>query len=42
MPDIFSTLLLLVLLCGAAAGGYFAKTRLPERHRSKDSSSWCN
>ncbi len=37
MPDVFSTALLLVLLCAAAAGGYFVKIRLPERHRSRDS-----
>ena len=37
MPDVLSAILLLVLLCAAAAGGYGIKTRLPERHRSRDS-----
>jgi hypothetical protein len=37
MPDIISTAVLLVLLCAAAAGGNYVKTRLPERHRSRDS-----
>ena len=37
MPDIFSTAVVLVLLCAAAGGGNFVKTRLPERHRSRDS-----
>jgi len=37
MPDIFSTAVVLVLLCAAAGCGNFVKTRLPERHRSRDS-----
>ena len=37
MPDFVSTGILLLLLCGAAAGGYWVKSRLPERHRSRDS-----
>ena len=37
MPDLRQTFLLLALLLGAAAAGYFVKTRLPERHRSRDS-----
>ena len=37
MPDPFSTVVLLVILCAASVGGYFIKTRLPERHRSRDS-----
>jgi len=37
MPDLFSTFFLLVLLCVAALFGYWVKSRLPERHRSRDS-----
>jgi len=37
MPYLWSTFLLLVFLCVSAAVGYFVKTRLPERHRSRDS-----
>ncbi len=37
MPDLLSTAFLFFLLCAAAAGGFVVKTRLPERHRSKDS-----
>jgi hypothetical protein len=37
MPDLWSTFLLLVLLCAAAGAGYLVKSRLPERHRSRDS-----
>ncbi len=37
MPYLWSTFLLLLLLCAASAAGYFVKSRLPERHRSRDS-----
>src|SRR5271169_5984980 len=37
MLDIPSTALLLFLLLAAAGAGYFARSRLPERHRSHDS-----
>ena len=37
MRDIISTVILLVLLCAAALAGHGVKTRLPERHRSRDS-----
>jgi hypothetical protein len=37
MPDLFSTVFVLFLLCAAALFGYWVKTRLPERHRSRDS-----
>jgi hypothetical protein len=37
MPDTPATFLLIPLLCASAAVGYFIKTRLPERHRSRDS-----
>ena len=37
MPDLFSTVFLLFLLCAAAFAGYWIKSRLPERHRSRDS-----
>jgi hypothetical protein len=37
MLDVWSTALLLALLLGAAAAGQFVKSRLPERHRSRDS-----
>ena len=37
MPDLWSIALLLFLLCASACGGYALKTRLPERHRSRDS-----
>ena len=37
MPDPWSIALLLFLLCASAGLGYGVKTRLPERHRSRDS-----
>ncbi len=37
MPDLWSIALLLFLLCASAGAGYAFKTRLPERHRSRDS-----
>ena len=37
MPDLWTTALLLVLLLAAATLGYFVKSRLPERHRSRKS-----
>jgi hypothetical protein len=37
MPDLRSIALLLFLLCASAGVGYAVKTRLPERHRSRDS-----
>jgi hypothetical protein len=37
MPDPWSIALLLFLLCASAGVGYAVKTRLPERHRSRDS-----
>ena len=37
MPDLLSTAFLFFLLCAAASGGFVVKTRLPERHRSKES-----
>jgi hypothetical protein len=37
MPYLFSTVFLLSLLCAAAFTGYGIKSRLPERHRSRDS-----
>ena len=37
MPDILSSAVLLVLLCGAAALGSFVRMRLPEEHRSRES-----
>ena len=37
MGDIWSSLLLFILLCGSAGIGFFANSRLPERHRSKES-----
>ena len=37
MPDFAFTFFLLPFLCAFAALGYFVKTRLPERHRSRDS-----
>ncbi len=37
MPDLIIVFSLFPLLCAAAALGYFVKTRLPERHRSRDS-----
>ena len=37
MPSILSTAFLFALLCAAASGGFVLKTRLPERHRSRDS-----
>ena len=37
MPGILSTAFLFALLCAAASGGFVVKTRLPERHRSRDS-----
>ncbi len=37
MPELWTTGLLLVLLLAAAALGYFVKSLLPERHRSRDS-----
>ena len=37
MPDLLSIGVLLVLLCASAGAGYLVKSRLPERHRSRDS-----
>ena len=37
MPYLLSTFYLFILLGVAAAFGFFVKTRLPERHRSRDS-----
>lgn len=37
MPDLITVFSLFPLLCAAAALGYFVKTHLPERHRSRDS-----
>ncbi len=37
MPDLFATAFLLFLLCAAAFVGYAVKTRLPERHRARNS-----
>ncbi len=37
MSSILSTAFLFALLCAAASGGFVLKTRLPERHRSRDS-----
>ena len=37
MPNPWSITFLLFLLCASAGAGYFVKSRLPERHRSRDS-----
>ncbi len=37
MPDLWSIALLLFLLCASAGIGYLVKSRLPERHRSRES-----
>ncbi len=37
MPDLWSIGFLVVLLCASAEAGYLVKSRLPERHRSRDS-----
>jgi hypothetical protein len=37
MPELWTAALLLVLLLMAAAAGYYVKSRLPEKHRSRDS-----
>ena len=37
MPGILSTAFLFALLCAAASGGFVVKSRLPERHRSRNS-----
>jgi len=37
MPEFWSAPLLLILLLAAAAVGYFVRSRLPERHRARDS-----
>jgi hypothetical protein len=37
MPGALSTAFLFALLCAAAAVGFLVKSRLPERHRSRDS-----
>ena len=36
MPNLWSISFLLFLLCASAGAGYFVKSRLPERHRSRD------
>jgi hypothetical protein len=36
MPNLWSIAFLLLLLCASAGAGYFVKSRLPERHRSRD------
>jgi hypothetical protein len=36
MRDFGSTLLLFTLLCGSAAAGFFANSRLDEKHKSRD------
>jgi hypothetical protein len=37
MRDFWSSLFVLILLCASAAVGFFVNSRLPERHRSRDS-----
>ena len=37
MPNLWPTLLLLVILCASAAIGFFVHSRLPEQHRSAQS-----
>jgi hypothetical protein len=37
MGDVWLSLLLFILLCASAGIGFFANSRLPERHRSKES-----
>jgi len=37
MPELWTAALLLILLLAAAAAGYYVKSRLPEKHRSRDS-----
>jgi len=37
VPDPWSIAFLLFVLCASAGAGYFVKSRLPERHRSRDS-----
>jgi hypothetical protein len=37
MPNLSSISFLLFLLCASAGAGYVVKSRLPERHRSRDS-----
>jgi hypothetical protein len=37
MPNLWSISFLLFLLCASAGAGYVVKSRLPERHRSRDS-----
>ena len=37
MPNLWSISFLLFLLCASSGAGYVVKSRLPERHRSRDS-----
>ena len=37
MPDLWSTMTLPFVLCAAAGAGYVVRSRLPERHRSRES-----
>ena len=37
MPQYFPGVVLMFLMCAAAAGGAFVRTRLPEEHRSRES-----
>ena len=37
MGNVWSSLILLLLLCASAGAGFFVNSRLPEEHRSRDS-----